>query len=189
MYRRSFLAILPGALGTIAAQTSQPGSDAPPNRPKVPGALNMTITAASGARQTLIGMGAGFTGYPFGPRNYSNLPRDNRVDMARMIWGNDGFGFRVCRLWGNRAGTTTGAQMLSAYEMLYDDINSVQPHMMWLYAAWGYPARDGLEAYAAYHAQLIADCKAGGLVFQYVGTCNEPDADNLYAPSQAAGLD
>jgi hypothetical protein len=60
--------------------------------------------------------------------------------------------------------------------------------MMWLYAAWGYPARDGLEAYAAYHAQLIADCKAGGLVFQYVGTCNEPDADNLYAPSQAAEL-
>ncbi len=108
--------------------------------------------------------------------------------MAKMIWGNDGLGFRVCRLWGNRTGTTTGTQMLSAYKVLYDDINSVQPHMTWLYAAWGHPARDGLEAYAAYHAQVIADCKAGGLVFQFVGTCNEPDADNLYAPSQAAEL-
>ncbi|MGD0497166.1 MAG: hypothetical protein ABSC23_01905 [Bryobacteraceae bacterium] len=146
----------------------------------------MTVTAALGSRQTLIGMGAGFTGYPSGPRNYSALPRATRLDMAKMLWGNEGLGFRVCRLWGNRAGSNTGAQMLSAYKLLYEDINSVQPRMIWQYAAWGSPARDGLDVYAAYHAQVIADCKAGGLAFQYVGTCNEPDADNLYAPSQAA---
>ena len=52
--------------------------------------------------------------------------------------------------------------------------------MMWMYAARGHPARDGLEAYAAYHAQVIADCKAGGMVFQYVGTCNEPNGSNPY---------
>ncbi|MGD0499684.1 MAG: hypothetical protein ABSC23_14750 [Bryobacteraceae bacterium] len=180
--RRSFLTR--AALGMAAVSLAPAASD-----------QFMTITAASGARQTLIAMGAGFTGYGSGPRNYSTLPRESRLDMAQLIWGNDGLGFRVCRLWGNRAGTATGAQMLSAYKTLYDDINSVQPRMMWQYAAWGYPARDGLEAYAAYHAQVIADCKAGGLAFQYVGTCNEPGspdpvsgAPNLYLPAQAAEL-
>ncbi len=145
---------------------------------------NMVITAAAGARQSLIAMGAGFTG----PRNYSNLPPNRRLDMARMIWGHEGLGFRACRLWCNRAGTTTGAQLVSQYKTLYDDINSVQPDMLWQYACWGHPAADGLEAYAARQAQVIADCKAAGLVFQYVGTCNEPDADKLYAPTQAAEL-
>ena len=156
-------------------------------------------------------MGAGFTGGPF---NYSSatlapgvgtlhhegytsevldrstnvMTRATRLAMARMMWGGDGLGFRACRLWQSQAGDRTGAQMLSLFKTLYDDINSVQPHMLWLYAAWGHPARDGLEAYAAYHAQVIADCKAGGLIFQYVGTCNEPDgvAPFLYQPEQAA---
>ena len=34
---------------------------------------------------------------------------------------------------------------------------------------------------------MIAECKAGGMVLQYVGTCNEPD-DNLYLPAQAAEM-
>jgi hypothetical protein len=148
--------------------------------------LKMRITAASGARQTLIGMGA-TEGVP---RNYSRLPLDSRLDMARMIWGNDALGFRVCKLWADHRWARNGAQMLSSYKRLYDDINSVQTNMIWLYGATGHPATDGLETYAAHHAQMIADCKAGGMVFQYVGTCNEPNGSNpyLYWPTDAAAL-
>jgi hypothetical protein len=106
--------------------------------------------------------------------------------MARIIWGHDGLGFRVCKLWGDLRWAPNGAQMLSSYKRLYDDINSVQPNMIWLYGATGQAASEGLENYAARHAQVIADCKAGGLVFQYVGTCNEPNDRTLYAPTQAA---
>lgn len=145
---------------------------------------NMTITAVSGAQQTLIGLGATM---PSAMENYSAMPRATRLAMARMIWSEEGLGFRVCRLWDDDAPISNGARMLSAYKMLYDDLNSVQPHMIWLCGCTGHPAREGLEAYAAHHAQVVADCKAGGLVFQYVGTCNEPD-DNLYPPTQAAEL-
>jgi hypothetical protein len=147
---------------------------------------NLTITAASGARQSLIAMGA-TEGVP---RNYSSLPLDSRLDMARMIWGEDGLGFRVCKLWGDRRWASNGAQMLSSYKRLYDDVNSVQTNMTWMYGATGHPARDGLEAYAAHHAQIVADCKAGGLIFQFVGTCNEPNGSNpyLYWPTNAAAL-
>lgn len=147
---------------------------------------SMTVTAAAGARQTLIGMGA-TEGVP---RNYSRLPRDSRRDMAGMIWGNDGLGFRVCKLWADRRWAANGAQMLSRYKRLYDDINSVQTKVIWLYGATGHPAADGLEAYAAHHAQMVADCKAGGMAFQYVGTCNEPNGSNpyLYWPTNAAAL-
>ncbi len=150
---------------------------------------NMTITAASGAQQSLICMGAGYTQ---DPQNYSRIPLATRLAMANMIWGNDGLGFRICRLWQNSAGTLTGAQMLSDYLTLYNDINSVQTNMIWLYAAWGDPGNSpsNLDAYAAYHAQVIADCKAGGLVFQYVGTCNEPNGSTpfLYQSTNAAAL-
>jgi len=148
--------------------------------------FNMTITAASGARQTLIGMGA-TEGVP---RNYSRLPLDSRLDMAKMIWGNEGLGFRFCKLWADRRWAPNGAQMLSSYKGLYDDINSVQTNMIWMYGATGHPATDGLEAYATHHAQMVADCKAGGMVFQYVGTCNEPNGSNpwLYLPADAATL-
>ena len=148
--------------------------------------LKMRITAASGARQTLIGMGA-TEGVP---RNYSRLPLDSRLDMARVIWGNDALGFRVCKLWADHRWARDAAQMLSSYKRLYDDINSVQSNMIWLYGATGHPATDGLETYAAHHAQMIADCKAGGMVFQYVGTCNEPNGSNpyLYGPTDAAAL-
>jgi len=144
--------------------------------------FSMTVTAASGARQTLIGMGA-TEGVP---RNYSRLPLDSRLDMARMIWGQDGLGFRVCKLWGDPRWAPNGAQMLASYKRFYDDINSVQTNMIWLYGAVGNAASDGLENYAARHAQIVADCKAGGMVFQYVGTCNEPNDRTLYAPTQAA---
>ncbi len=144
---------------------------------------NMTITAASGAQQTLIGMGA-TEGVP---RNYSKLPLDARLDMARMIWGGGGLGFRVCKLWADPRWAPNAAGMLSSYKRLYDDINSVQTKMTWLYGAVGRPAREGFGAYAARHARMIAECKAGGMVLQYVGTCNEPD-DNLYLPAQAAEM-
>lgn len=143
---------------------------------------NMTITAEAGARQTLIGMGA-TEGVP---RNYSRLPLDSRLDMARMIWGHDGLGFRVCKLWADPRWAPNGAQMLSSYKRFYEDINSVQTNMIWLYGAVGNAAREGLENYAAHHAQMVADCKEGGLVFQYAGTCNEPNDHTLYAPTQAA---
>jgi nicotinamidase-related amidase len=41
MYRRSFLAIMPGALGLAAAQAPQPDREPLPNRPKVPGTLSL----------------------------------------------------------------------------------------------------------------------------------------------------
>ncbi|MBZ5581023.1 MAG: isochorismatase family protein [Acidobacteriia bacterium] len=41
MYRRSFLAVLPGALGMAAAQMAQPESEWQLNRPKVPGTLSL----------------------------------------------------------------------------------------------------------------------------------------------------
>ena len=41
MYRRSFLAILPGALGIAAAQTAQAEEEWRLNRPKVPGTLSL----------------------------------------------------------------------------------------------------------------------------------------------------
>ena len=147
---------------------------------------NMAITAASGARQNLIGMGSTSAV----PHNYSRLPLESRLDMARMVWGHDGLGFRVCKLWADQRWAPNGAQMLSSYKSLYDDINSVQTNMIWMYGATGNAQRDGLEDYAAHHAQMVADCKAGGMVFQYVGTCNEPNGSNpyLYWPSNAAAL-
>ncbi len=83
---------------------------------------NMTLTAASGARQNLIGMGSTSAV----PRNYSRLPLDSRLDMARMVWGHEGLGFRVCKLWADQRWAPNAAQMLSSYKSLYDDINSVQ---------------------------------------------------------------
>ncbi len=147
---------------------------------------NLTITAASGSRQMLIAMGA-TEGLP---GNYSGLPLDSRLGMARMIWGEDGLGFRVCKLWADPHWAANAAEMLSSYKQLYDDINLVQTNMIWLYGATGHPAREGLETYAAHHAQMIADCKAGGMVFQYVGTCNEPNGSNpyLYWATNAAAL-
>lgn len=41
MYRRSFLTILPGALGLAVAQAPQPDRESLPNRPKVPGTLSL----------------------------------------------------------------------------------------------------------------------------------------------------
>ncbi len=41
MYRRSFLTILPGAMGIAMAQVSQSERESPPNRPKVPGTLSL----------------------------------------------------------------------------------------------------------------------------------------------------
>ncbi|MEK7406271.1 MAG: isochorismatase family protein [Acidobacteriota bacterium] len=41
MQRRSFLEILPGALAGVAAQAPRPGSEAAPNRAKVPGTLSL----------------------------------------------------------------------------------------------------------------------------------------------------
>ena len=41
MYRRSFLAILPGALGVALAEAPQAQPESLPNRPKVPGTLNL----------------------------------------------------------------------------------------------------------------------------------------------------
>ncbi len=152
---------------------------------------NMTITAVSGAQQTLIGMGA----TEAVPRNYARLPLNSRLDMARMIWGNGGLGFRVCKLWADPRWAGNGARMVSGYKRLYDDINSVQPNMIWLYGANGYsvaghPTREGLESYAAHQAQMIAYCKANGMVFQYAATCNEPNGVTpyLYRPSNAAAL-
>ena len=151
--------------------------------------INMTLTAAPRAQQTLTGMGA--TMSPEMWRTYSKLPRATRLAMARMIWGEGGLGFRVCRLWNSDQQTPNGARMLSQYKMLYDDVNSVQPHMIWLCSCTGHPVREGFEAYAAHHAQVVADCKAGGLVFQYVGTDNEPDDPGSpahYLPTRAAEL-
>jgi len=41
MYRRSFLAILPGALGMAVADAQQSDRESLPNRPKVPGTLGL----------------------------------------------------------------------------------------------------------------------------------------------------
>ena len=41
MYRRSFLAILPGAVGMALAETPQSDRESLPNRPKVPGTLSL----------------------------------------------------------------------------------------------------------------------------------------------------
>ena len=41
MYRRSFLTILPGALGMAMAQVPQLERESLPNRPKVPGSLSL----------------------------------------------------------------------------------------------------------------------------------------------------
>ncbi len=41
MYRRYFLAMLPGAMGVVAAQKAQPESEWQQNRPKVPGTLRL----------------------------------------------------------------------------------------------------------------------------------------------------
>lgn len=41
MYRRSFLALLPGAVGMAMAQAQQAEPESPPNRPKVPGTLSL----------------------------------------------------------------------------------------------------------------------------------------------------
>lgn len=152
---------------------------------------NLTLTAAAGEQQTLVGMGA----TEGAPGNYSRLPLDSRLDMAKMIWGRDGLGFRVCKLWADPRWAASGPQMLSSYKRLYDDINSVQPNMIWVfgpngYRAVGHPAREGLEAYAAHEAQMIAYCKANGMVFQFTTTCNEPNGVTpyLYWPTNAAAL-
>jgi hypothetical protein len=197
MRRRTFLKNSAMAIGTLAGMygggLKGAGRDREAVAAKQPGTEEfvareerMTITAVSGARQTLMGMGA-TEGVP---RNYSKLPLASRLDMARMIWGNDGLGFRVCKLWADQRWAPNGAKMQSSYKRLYDDINSVQNNMIWLYGATGHPATDGLETYAAHHAQMVADCKAGGMVFQYVGTCNEPNGSNpwLYWPANAAAL-
>ena len=41
MYRRSFMAILPGAFGMAVAGGQEPARESLPNRPKVPGTLGL----------------------------------------------------------------------------------------------------------------------------------------------------
>ena len=48
------------------------------------------------------------------PRNYSKLPLDARLDMARMIGGGGGLGFRVCKLWADPRWAPNAAGMLSS---------------------------------------------------------------------------
>lgn len=146
---------------------------------------NMTITANSGAMQTLTGFGA----TEDIPANYSSLSSATRMGMANMVWANSGLGFNVCKLW-NDTGTLTAAEMLSGYLQYYQDVNSIQPNMIWIYGAVAPDTITNLSTYAAGHAAVIAGCKSGGLVFQYTTTCNEPDGPDpyLYQPTDAANL-
>ena len=182
MQRRTFLKNSAIGIGAFAAMHGVRSKGASPDA-----ALKMTITAASGARHTLTAMGTTQSV----PQNYSGLPLDSRLDMARMIWGNDGLGFRACKLWADQRRAPNGARMLSSYKKLYDDINSVQPKMIWLYGSVGDPIAEGFDAYVARHTQMIADCKAGGMVFPYTTTDNEPDDPTSHAhypPTRAAEL-
>jgi hypothetical protein len=154
---------------------------------------SMTITAAAGARQSLIGMGASLGS----SNDFSRMNPDSLRDIENLIWSNEkGLGFRVLRCWSATDQIANGTAMLAAYKACQDSILKVQPNMIFLYASTG-PANNvsistnypgGLNGYAAHHAQVIADCKAAGFVFQYAQTGNEPNCGQIYPSDSAAAL-